>query len=244
MIDRSVAAFDELKQGIRTLENLADPAAGELWVGCIESVAASTLPPILRRFMQNYPRVSIHVRRLNSPALEFRDLCERNLDLVLARNVKNAPNSDELSIEPLFDDRLIIAAGAHSRWAGKTRVDLADLAEEDWILTPPDCWTHVALVEAFRSRGFKLPNVRLTTYCVPLRMDLVANGPYITVFPGSMQFVRAKDFSIEILPIDLAVCPLPLSIITLRNRALNPVAERFIEYVRDFAAERALAPAG
>src|SRR5215831_7032786 len=48
MIDRSVAAFDELKQGIRTLENLADPAAGELWVGCIESVAASTLPPIVQ----------------------------------------------------------------------------------------------------------------------------------------------------------------------------------------------------
>src|ERR1700753_1186842 len=29
MLDRSAAAFDELKQGIRTLENLADPSAGE-----------------------------------------------------------------------------------------------------------------------------------------------------------------------------------------------------------------------
>ncbi len=241
MIDRSVAAFDELKQGIRTLENLADPAAGELWVGCIESVAASTLPPILRRFMQNYPRVVVHVRRLNSPTLEFRDLCDRNLDLVLARNVRNAPDSsDDLSVEPLFDDRLLIAAGAHSRWAGRSRVDLAELAEEDWILTPPDCWTNVALTEAFRSRGFKPPNVRLTTYSVPLRMDLVANGPYLTIFPASMQFVRAKAFSIAILPIELAVCPWPLSIITLKNRALNPVAERFIEHVREFAAERAM----
>src|SRR5262249_1414499 len=32
MMDRSVAAFDELKQGIRTLENLADPTAGALWI--------------------------------------------------------------------------------------------------------------------------------------------------------------------------------------------------------------------
>src|SRR6516164_10205768 len=30
MMDRSVAAFDELKQGIRTIESLADPTAGEL----------------------------------------------------------------------------------------------------------------------------------------------------------------------------------------------------------------------
>ena len=30
MMDRSVAAFDEIKQGIRTIESLADPEAGEL----------------------------------------------------------------------------------------------------------------------------------------------------------------------------------------------------------------------
>src|SRR5215471_20766041 len=52
MMDRSVAAFDELKQGIRTLENLADPTAGALWIGCIESVSALVLPPIVQKFMQ------------------------------------------------------------------------------------------------------------------------------------------------------------------------------------------------
>src|SRR3954447_5960465 len=71
MMDRSVAAFDELKQGIRTLETLADPAAGELWIGCLESASASMLPPILHRFMQRYPRVIVHLARLSSPALEF-----------------------------------------------------------------------------------------------------------------------------------------------------------------------------
>src|SRR5215471_18559910 len=102
MINRSVAAFDELRQGLRTLESLADPAAGELWIGCIESIAASMLPPILRCFMQQFPRVVVHVRRLTSPALELRELCERNLDLVLARNVRQLlAGSDELSVEPL-----------------------------------------------------------------------------------------------------------------------------------------------
>src|SRR4029077_9361858 len=83
MLDRSVAAFDELKQGIRTLENLADPTAGELWIGCIESVTGLGLPPILQQFMQRYPRVVVHVARLSSSTPEIRALCERNLDLVL-----------------------------------------------------------------------------------------------------------------------------------------------------------------
>src|SRR5215467_6321459 len=83
MMDRSVAAFDELKLGNRTLENLADPAAGELWIGCIESTTALVLPPNLAQFMQRYPRVVTHVSRLSTSTLELRDLCERNLDLVL-----------------------------------------------------------------------------------------------------------------------------------------------------------------
>src|SRR5215469_17791538 len=111
MIDRSVAAFDELKQGIRTLENLADPSAGELWIGCIEWVTALILPPILQEFMQRYPRVVVHVLRLTSPVPEFRDLTERNLDLVLGRMVPEPAIDSELEFEPLFDDPLLVAAG-------------------------------------------------------------------------------------------------------------------------------------
>src|SRR5215471_8175456 len=85
MLDRSAAAFDELKQGIRTIENLADPTAGELWIGCIETITNLVLPPILETFMQRYPRAVVHVLRLSSPTPEFRDLCERNLDLILGR---------------------------------------------------------------------------------------------------------------------------------------------------------------
>src|SRR5215831_19742011 len=90
MLDRSVAAFDELKQGIRTLESLADPTAGELWIGCLESVSASMLPPILHQFMQRYPRVVVRLARLSAPSLEFRELLGRNLDLALTRVSKDS----------------------------------------------------------------------------------------------------------------------------------------------------------
>lgn len=243
MINRSVAAFDELKQGIRTLENLADPAAGELWIGCVESVAASTLPPILRRYMQDFPRVTVHIRRLTSPTPEFRNLFERNLDLVLARDVKKpSQDDDELNVEPVFDDHLIVAVGEQNPLARYRSVELMDLTSGAWVLTPPDCWTNTALMEAFRARGLDPPTVRLTTYSIALRMDLIATGPYITIFPGSMQTTCAKRSLIKILPIELPVRPRPLAIVTLQHRILNPVAERFIDYVRDFAAARSSAP--
>jgi DNA-binding transcriptional LysR family regulator len=97
----------------------------------------------------------------------------------------------------------------------------------------------MALLEAFRALGLAAPKVCLTTYSVPLRMDLIATGPYITIFPGSIRDVRADRFSFKVLPIDLPVRPPPLAIVTLKNRMLNPVAERFIEHVRDYATARA-----
>src|SRR5216684_3623278 len=57
LLKRSRVAFDELKQGIRDIESLADPAVGELWIGCPESISSSILPVIIQRVSQQYPRV-------------------------------------------------------------------------------------------------------------------------------------------------------------------------------------------
>jgi DNA-binding transcriptional LysR family regulator len=236
MMDRSVAAFDELKQGIRTLETLADPTAGELWIGCIESATTLMLPPILHQFMRRFPRVVVHVQRLTSATPEFRDLGDRHLDLILGRAIPETNKDTELSYVPLCDDRSVIVAGAHSRWGRHRKVDLADLVDEPWVLPPPECRTHIALMKAFRDRGLQTPQVTLLGYSIPLRMSLVASGPYITVFPDSIRSLRDCGETIRILPIELPASPTVLAIVTLKNRKLNPVAQRFIEHLRSCAA--------
>jgi DNA-binding transcriptional LysR family regulator len=238
MMDCSVAAFDELKQGIRTIENLADPTAGELWVGCIESVSTLILPPILQGFMQRYPRAVVHVLRLSSPMPQFRDLCERNLDLVLGRMEQDPAQDSELAFTPLFDNRLVVAAGADSRWARQRKIELCDLADEPWVLTPPDCWIHKSVTQAFQGRGLKLPQIALLTYSIPLRLSLAASGSYITVFADYIRSLDGYERSIRILPIELPTSPSSLGIITLKNRKLNPVAQRFIEHLQSHAAAR------
>jgi hypothetical protein len=55
LLRRGTAAFDELKQGIRDIEGLADPSAGMVHVGSPESIAASrSIPP--RRPSRRHPR--------------------------------------------------------------------------------------------------------------------------------------------------------------------------------------------
>lgn len=242
LLKRSAAAFDELKQGVMDIEGLADPSAGELRIGCPESLTAAILPPIIQRFSQQYPRVVLQVDAVTTPTLELPQLRARNVDLVLARIVKPMVEGvfvDELNVEVLFHDHLVVAAGAQNRWARRRHIDLAALADEPWILTPPNAWNTTAVAEAFRSKGLKPPKICLVTYSVHLRANLLANGSYITVFPSSVLRLYADRFSLKALPVELPVRPWTVAVVTLKNRTLSPVVERFIEHVRAYTRSMA-----
>jgi len=112
-LKRGEAAFDELRQGVRDIEFLADPTAGELKVGCPDSIIATILPPIIEHFSRQHPRVVLHVDSVPSPAIRFPGLRDRKFDLILARLVMppDDPSTDDLNQEFLFDDPLVVAAG-------------------------------------------------------------------------------------------------------------------------------------
>ena len=66
LLRRSIAAFDELRQGIKDIEFLSDPTAGELRIGCPESIAAGYLQPVIARFTKVHPRVVLDVDTVNT----------------------------------------------------------------------------------------------------------------------------------------------------------------------------------
>ena len=136
-----------------------------------------------------------------------------------------------MNLEYLFDDPLVIAAGLHSRWARRRTIDIAELIDEPWILTPPEMWNYISVAEAFRSRGLDMPKVRLFGFSVHLVNHFVANGQYLTAHPRSV----ARFCSLKALPIKLPARPWLVTIVTLKNRTLSPVVERFIECTREVA---------
>jgi DNA-binding transcriptional LysR family regulator len=248
VLKRSIAVFDELKQSIRDVEFLADPATGQLRIGCVESLSATLVPQILLRFSRQHPRVVVHVDGLTPPAIDWVGLRNRTYDCILVRlmtPLSEDSMTDDVNAELLFDDRLVIAAGINSPWARRRKIDLAELLDEPWILPPPDTWHHARIAEAFQARGLSMPNASLNSLSMTLRMQLMAAGPYISVFAHSVMRLNAHRYDITMLPIDLSVQPWPVAIVTLRNRTLSPVVDRFIASARDVAksfASRLQAP--
>ena len=242
LLRRGRAAFDELRQGIKEIESLADPAAGEVRVGCTDSIAESILPSVIERFRAQYPRVVLHVDLVPAPAVtpvpDLPGLRERRLDLVLTRGA--APSiergaDEHLDVEVLFDDPMVLAVGAQHPLGRRRRVDLAELSDEPWILPPPDSLNYITVAEAFRARGLGMPKVILVTYSVGLRKSLLTSDRFVTVLARSNLRLGGKQSSLKILPVQLPVRRWVVAIVTLKNRTVNPAVQRFIEHTRSFA---------
>src|SRR6185436_13752779 len=54
LIRRGVAVFDELRQGVRDIEFLADPTAGELRIGTGEAIANGPAFSVIERLSRQY----------------------------------------------------------------------------------------------------------------------------------------------------------------------------------------------
>jgi DNA-binding transcriptional LysR family regulator len=218
---------------------LADPTSGELKVGYTDTITATVLvPQIIERFSERYPRVILTVDLVPSPAFKFSGVRDRTYDLVLARLTTPLTDDsvvDDVNAEYLFDDPLVVVAGIHSRWARRRKVDLAELIDEPWILSPPGGWSYERVAEAFKARGLGVPAASLLTHSIDLRAKMLAKGRFITAVPRSVVQLDADRHPLKILPIDLPVRPWLVTILTLKNRTLSPVVDRFIACAREVA---------
>ena len=240
LLARGRAAFDELKQGIKDIDFLADPTSGELTIGFTVSIAATVLPHMIERFSEKYPRTVMNVDLVPSPAAKFPGLRDRTYDLILARMPSPLPDDysvDGLNMEVLSDDPLVVVAGMQSPWARRRKIDLAELIDEPWILSPPDSWVYARVAEAFKARGLELPKPRLVTYAMDLRTKLPTRGRFISVVPNSLLCLGDDPPALKKLPVEMPVRPWLLTILTLKGRTLSPVVERFIECAREVAKE-------
>jgi DNA-binding transcriptional LysR family regulator len=231
LLDCGVAVFDDLRQGVKNIEFLADPAAGEVRIGCNPLLAATFVSAVVDRLSRPYPRIMFHLVAGLVETL-YRELSDRNLDLLITRRF--GPIADErLEFEFLFDDSsFFVVAGAQSPWVRRRRIKLAELVNELWVLPAPDSGTGSLAMEAFRASGLAYPRTTVVADLAQVRMSLLATGRFLTIFPASVLRFSTGRPEFKVLPVDLPTARVSVGIVTLKNRTLSPVARLFIEHAR------------
>ena len=230
LLKRTDVVFDELRAGVKDIEALAQSTAGEVRIACPEFLAGGLIPDVVDGFSRLYPDIVCRVADADSTTLEFRQLQERSVDLMVAR-IPASFSDDDLAVEILFDDPHVIVAGAGSPWSGRRNVSLADLAGEPWII-PASLIVSDILAEAFEAEKLQVPEGRIVSSFVLMRNHLLATGRFLTVLPASVLQYNAKQWGLRALPIKLGGRPRPIAVVMLTNRSVSPAVRLFVDHLR------------
>jgi DNA-binding transcriptional LysR family regulator len=162
---------------------------------------------------------------------QYRELRERKIDLVLGRLASNVELESDIETQVLYQDRIFVVAGLQSPWSTRRKIDLAELANEPWGLPPSDTVAGSLVREAFRRRGISLRGA--ATGSPNLLLSLLSKGPFLVTVPDSVLKFEANLPPLKVLAVELPVPPWPVGVMTLKNRAISPVAQLFLDCTRE-----------
>ena len=234
LLKRSVAAFDELRQGVKEIEFLAEPTAGEVRIGALAAMVAGLLPAVIAQMRLRYPHLAIHVMQmLTSPRL-YDSLYDRDVDFVIGR-VLNRPLQPDLNAESLFDEPLFVVSGIDSPFTTRRKLAIADLIDEPWVLPQPQTEVGALVADVFHASSSQVPRNAVVCSSIEISMSLLSTGRFLAVLPLSILRFSLQRGAIKTLPIKVPVQVRPVGIVTLRDRTLSPAAELFINNIRETA---------
>lgn len=225
--------FDDLRQGVKEIEFLADPTAGEVRIGSSEVGTAGLVPAVIDRLSRKHPRITFTVVQAQGVELQYRELRDRNIDLILGRMLMPI-SDDDLDSEILFEDPLFVVAGSNSRWLRRRRIEAAELVAEPWCF-PRGAFVRSRLADAFRAKGLDVPRRVVSSNSIQLFTALLATGRFFGMLSGSMLRLSGQRLGLKAVPVDLSIRSGPVGVITLKSRTLSPVAQLFIDGTREVA---------
>jgi LysR family transcriptional regulator for metE and metH len=128
------------------------------------------LPPLLKRFHREHPKVDVQVLAEHTPR-PVEALHEGTLDLALLTDPEPDPRLD---LRPLFEDEYVVLVARSHRLAARRWIEPAELASEHLILYSPT-----------RERGFTARRILEPTRVVPAKVS------YIQLTEAILEMVKA-----------------------------------------------------
>ena len=160
MLEHAQHILDEYAKLDYEMNLLHDEHRGTLRLGASTTIAQYVLPPLLARFVEKFPQVSLSLLNGNSEEVE-RALQEHRIDLGL---VEGNIRQTNLKYTPFLKDELVAVVNARSKWKDREEISLDELCAIPLVLRERGSGTLDVLVSALAEHNIRLSDLNVEMY--------------------------------------------------------------------------------
>ncbi|PLR87029.1 MULTISPECIES: LysR family transcriptional regulator [Bacillus] len=223
--DKMIMLAKEAKLAV----NGEEKTAGTLTIGAQESQCTYRLPPILKEFKAQLPKVKLIFKPAHSDEMVRQQLLEGKLDIAFIMD-KPKPG-DFLTVEPLIQEQLIMVAAPDHSLLAKAEVYAKDLEHETLLLTETGCSYRTILEENFRSAGV-FPLTKFEFVSIEAIKQCVIAGLGIALLPAMAVEADLKMGRLEKLAWKTSTAPIFTQIAWHKDKWITPPISAFVELTR------------
>jgi DNA-binding transcriptional LysR family regulator len=224
----------ELHSAVAGTRSLADQGRGRITVAVAPTFASSLLPRILRRFRALHPQALVLVRDEPSPTRLRQMVLDGEADIGIGP-VERSQRA-LLIADVLMTDALVLACPAGHRFARRRKVGWSELHDLPMIGFAPGNSLQSLVESAIAAGRVRLRNEYEVT-SISTAVTMVAAGLGVSIVPSYARQLRSTE-AVAFRPLVDPVVTRDLCVIRLRDRAMPPAAQAFVESALADARER------
>jgi LysR family hydrogen peroxide-inducible transcriptional activator len=229
-LPRARVALAELEAGRRELEELAGLSRGSVTFGCLPTTGAHLLPRILTAFKKKHPSVTVRLREESSPGLGA-CLAKGEVDLAVLDDAGLRPGLDA---QKLFSEDLLLALPPDHALAGRKKVSLSQVGQDNVILMKQGHGFRQITLAAFQKAGV-VPRVVFESGEIGTIQALVAAGLGVSLVPRMVKMEKGGPAYVEM---DKPAPGRTLYLATRKRGALSPAAKALKDVVISIIGQR------
>jgi LysR family transcriptional regulator, transcriptional activator of the cysJI operon len=215
------------------LQEMKKIISGTIHISTVYSIGLHGLPPYVKTFLKEYPKVNIRIEYRRA-TMVYEDVLSNSMDLGL---VAYPQKHKQLEILPFSVDKLVLIASPDHPLANKKEVDIAELADQKFVGFESDIPTRKATDALFKKVNIEVEpvmefdNVETVKRAVEINAGM-AIVPQTTVereeSQGLLNVIQFKGISYE----------RPLALIHRKGRILTPAMRKLIELLTSKKLDR------
>jgi len=215
--------MSELSEARRCIQEYVSIKKGHLSLGALAVIGYYNLPNLVSSFQENFPGIKLNI--LEGQCEEL--LCMLHSSKIDAAFVQITKSNHNFRLYTLVTDKMVLVTNHHHPLANRLSVDLKELQNEKFILTPATSGHYQDFHNSCLAANF-IPNIVLNCAVVKTMLSFVREGLGITVLSSKVAAAE-RDAGIKIISLKPTIHR-EITLATRNSTDLPPALKVFLKF--------------